>query len=45
MRPLGPVASICAAPANRQTDGQKDRRMEGGTDGCRMLGYVMSVAD
>ena len=38
---LGPVASICTTPANRQTDGQMDGRV----DGHQMLGYVMSFAD
>ena len=41
MGPQGPVASICATPANRQTDIQT----EGRTDKCWMLGYVMSFAD
>ena len=40
---LGPVASICATPASRQTDKRKDEWMEGQMDG-QMLGYVMSFA-
>ena len=38
MGPLGPMVSICAAPANRWTDGQTD-------GGRQKLGYVMSFAD
>ena len=33
MEPLGPVASICATPANRWMDGRQ------------MLGYVMNFAN
>ena len=34
MEPLGPVASIFATPANRQTDGQKDGWTDRWKDGC-----------
>ena len=41
MGPLGPVALICATPAN----GQTNRQTEGWTEGRWMLGYVMNFAD
>ena len=44
MGPLGPVALICATPANRQTDGWTDGWTDRGIDGrvdAVMLGYVM----
>ena len=41
MGSLGPVASICATPTNRQTD----RGMEGRMDSRQMLEYVMSFDD
>ena len=44
---LGPVVSVCAKFANRQTDGwmdgRRDGRMNGWMDWCQMPGYVMSL--
>ena len=40
MGPLGPMVSICVAPANGQMDGWKDGLMDGQMDGGQMLGYA-----